>query len=144
MTQTAFSKITAALIAVLEADQPVAEMIYRARSRAVPEKVMTAISVQFLGAAPAPAAINGAPIDWTSKYTIECLARSKTDSGDEAIDPLLLGVFNRLSADTTLGGLVDNVGAPTIEADYSAEGERTGWVCLTYQIEHRTGNLTLE
>jgi hypothetical protein len=144
MAATVFSQISAALVNLLQAGTPVAEMIYRARSRTVPEKVMTAASVQFIGALPASAAIKGAPIDWVSKYTIECLARSKTEAGDEAVDPLLLEVFKRIAADTTLGGLVDHISDPTIEADYSAEGEKTGWMCLTYTVEHRTENATLE
>jgi hypothetical protein len=141
---TAFFKITTALMDVLRADPPVSPAIYRARNRHIPEKNGTALNVQFNGGIPQPGAISGAPVDWTSKFTIECFARSNTVGGDESVDPLLLEVFKRIAADSTLGGLVDNVGVPMIEAEYSAEGEKTGWVCMTYPIEHRTQNLTLE
>jgi hypothetical protein len=145
MRTSAFSKITAALVEMLRADPPLAEVVYRARSRVVPEKAATAINVQFNGALPSASVIAGAPIDWVSKFSIECLARgSVTVGSDEAMDPLLLGVFDRIAADRTLGGLVDDIGEPMIEADYSAEGEKTGWVCLTYPVEHRTQNSTLE
>lgn len=144
MMQTAFFKITTALIAVLQADPPVSANIYRARSRQVPEKADTALNIQFNGGIPQGGAINGAPVDWLSKFSIECFARSKTLGGDESVDPLLMEVFNRIAADTTLGGLVDNVGLPMIEAEYSADGDKTGWICMTYPIEHRTTNLTLE
>jgi hypothetical protein len=103
------------------------------------------ISVQFDGARPQSGAINGTPVDWTSQFSIECFARAAaSEENDEAVDPLLKAVYERLAADTTLGGLVFDVGVPMIEAEYTAEGERTGWVRMTYPIEHRTENSTLE
>lgn len=144
MAATAFFKITSALIAVLSAAPPVSSNIYRARDRHVPEKNGTALNVQFNGALPEEGAINGAPVDWRSKFTVECFARSTTLGGDAAVDPLVLEVFRRIAADTTLGGLVSHVGYPLIEAEYTAEGDRTGWVCMTYPVEHRTTDLILE
>jgi hypothetical protein len=54
-----------------------------------------------------------------------------------------LGVYGRLAQDTTLGGLVDDIGEPMLEAEYSSEGKKTGWIRMTYVIQHRTENLTL-
>lgn len=145
MPPSAFTRITMALVELLEVDPPVADVIFRARTRPVPKNAGSAINVQFSSGRPAEGVINGAPVDWMSKFTIECLARAAADqSPDDAVDPLLTAVYERIAADTTLGGLVDHIGAPAIEAEYSAEGERTGWVCLTYPIEHRTQNLNLE
>jgi hypothetical protein len=145
MPSSAFSKITGALVQLLDMEPPIADVIYRARSRVVPQSVFRAINVQFNGGMPAPGAITGAPVDWTSKFSIECFARAATsENNDEAVDPLLMAVYSRIAADTTLGGLVDNVGEPLIEAEYSADGERTGWICMTYPIEHRTQQSTLE
>jgi hypothetical protein len=145
MPPSAFSKITTALVGLLSAEPPVAASVYRSRSRVVPERIATAINVQFNGAMPAPGAIAGAPVDWTSRFSIECFARAAAaENNDEAVDPLLMAVYSRIASDTTLGGLVDYVGEPLIEAEYSAEGERTGWVCMTYPIEHRTQQSTLE
>lgn len=145
MSPSAFSNITRILKLVLEADPPIADAIYRARSRVVPQSINRAISVQFDGAIPQSGAINGAPIDWTSRFSIECFARAAaSEDNDEAVDPLLKAVYERLAADTTLGGLVADVGVPLIEAEYTAEGERTGWVRMTYPIEHRTEQSTLE
>lgn len=144
MTSTAFFKITSALVAAVSAEPPVSPNIYRGRDRYVPTSNATAVNVQFNGGMPNEGAISGAPVDWRSKFSIECFARSTTLSGDEAVDPLVAEVFSRIAADTTLGGLVDDIGYPLIEADYSADGERTGWVSMTYLIEHRTTDLSLE
>lgn len=143
MSVTAFYAITTALIAVLQTNPPVSPNIYRARDRQVPEQDDSAIVVQYEGGTPTLGAIRGAPVDWLSKFTVECFARSSSDTADLAVDPLLLGVYGRIAADTTLGGLVDDIGAPMIEAEYSTEGKKTGWVRMTYAISHRTQNLTL-
>lgn len=141
---TAFFKITSALIALLNQAPAVSANIYRARDRHVPEQNATALNVQFEKGFPERGAITGAPIDWKSKFTIECYARSKTADGDESVDPLMLAVFARLAANPTLGSLVSDIGAPYIEAEYGADGTKTGWVRMTYPIEHRTQNSSLE
>lgn len=141
---SAFFKITSALIALLQADPPVSPAIYRARERAVPEKAETAVNVQWNGAIPESGALHGSPIDWHSSFSIECFARSRSLVGDEAVDPLLEAVYERIGADPTLGGLVADISAPNIEADFDAEGEKTGWIRLTYQVQHRTANSTLD
>lgn len=144
MPTTAFFKITDAIVALLSQAPPVSPNIYRARDRQVPEKNETAVNVQFNNGLPFEATIFGAPVDWVSKYSVECFARSRDVAGDAAVDPLLLSVYNRLGADPTLSGLVFNVGAPSIEAEYTADGDKTGWVRLIFPVEHRTQNLTLE
>jgi hypothetical protein len=141
---SAFSSITTALIAVLSAEPALSANIFRARDRAMAEEYATAINVQCDGATPSDGAIAGAPVDWASTFSIECYARSAAASGDLAVDPLLDGVYARLAADTTLGGLVGYIGSPRLEFEYDAQGMKTGWVRMTYQIEHGTSNLTLE
>ena len=140
---TAFYGITSAIIAALQITPAIADTIYRARDRQVPEQDDSAINVQYEGGIPSPGAILGAPVDWTSKFSIECFARTTSGSADLAVDPLIEGVYARLAADTTLGGLVDDICVPMIEADYSTEGKKTGWVRMTYAILHRTQNLSL-
>ncbi len=61
-----------------------------------------------------------------------------------AVDPLLAGVAARIAADSTLGGLVADVWLAGLEAEYNAEGQKTGWIRMTYLVQHRTSNLTLE
>lgn len=141
---TAFFKIVSATKAALEADPPVCTTIYRSRPAAVPESLDRAVNVQWDQATALPAAIFGAPIDWSTRLNIECFVRGTTDSGDVLVDPLLEAVYGRLAADPTLGGLVEDLNIVSLEAENSAEGRKTGWVRITYQVQHRTENATLE
>lgn len=140
---SAFADITEAFIESLNAKPPVCAMIFRARDRQVPDGAAAALNVQFDGAVPDRGVIKGAPVDWLSRYTIECFARSVGSSPDVAVDSLMQAVYERLAGDSTLGGVVDDLGEPVIEAEYSAEGKRTGWVSLTYTVQHRTANLKM-
>lgn len=141
---TAFANITAAIVSLLKTEPAVSANIFRARDRQMAEEYANAINVQFEGTDPNPGAINGAPVDWNSKFSVECYARTSTTSPDLAVDPLIAAVYERIAADTTLGGLVTDIGSPIIDAEYSAEGQKTGWVRMTYPILHRTSNLTLD
>lgn len=137
---TAFAQIVGAVIAALKASPAVCPLVDRARSTVVPEQAEKAVSVQWEGAQPDLATIFGAPIDWQSRLTIECFARSVTESGDLAVDPLLEAVTTRLARDPTLGGLVGDLRIAGLEAENTAEGKKTGWVRLTYIADHRTYN----
>lgn len=141
---TAFSAITAAFVARLEADPPVAEKITRADRRRVEDETEQAVNVQFDGAVPEAGAIKGAPVDWQSRIIVECKVRSSSTTGDVAVDYLLQTVYARLAADTTLGGLVEDIGVPIIESAYDAQGQKTGWMQMTYTVLHRTTENTLE
>lgn len=144
MSITAFASITGALVALLEADPPVSANIFRARDRELAEQFPDAVNIQFDGANPEEGAIYGAPVDWISQFTIECWARSTSQRPDLAVDPLMLEIYNRIAADTTLGDTVERIGMPTIRAEYTEDNKKTGWVRMTYPVEHRTANLTLE
>lgn len=141
---TAFSKIVAAVISALSAGPAVCDTIYRARVRELPDQVDQAVNVFFTGALPEAGAINGAPVDWSTRLVVECYARSTTDEGDVAVDPVFQRVYERLAQDSTLGGLVDDFAIAGIEAENTAEAKRTGWVRLSYNVQHRTSNLTLD
>lgn len=146
MSLTAFATITGALFELMRADPPVSASITRARDRDNPlaEQFDDAVNIQFDGGLPSTGAILGAPVDWESRYTIEMFARTTSTTADLAVDPLMHEIYRRLLADTTLGGLVDEIGVPTIEAEYTAEQKKTGWVRMTLPVKHRTTNLTLE
>lgn len=141
---TVFVDITAAFVATLAAAPAVSKNIFRARERVLAEEHITALNVQFDGAEPYAGAMHGAPVDWRSKITVECYARSSITSGDLAVDPLLAAAYARLAADTTLKGLVADIGYPQIEAENDSQGQKTGWIRMTYAVEHRTNNLTLD
>jgi hypothetical protein len=140
---TAFFKVVSAVVATLLAQPRVCTAIYRARTMVVSEQDDEAVTVQWEQAMPSGATISGAPIDWTTRITVECFARSVRDSGDMAVDPLLERVYERLAADPTLGGIVGDLVIAGVEAENSTEGKKTGWVRLTYIAEHRTDNLLI-
>lgn len=144
MSLTAFATITGALEMLMRVEPPVSANIFRARDREMAEQYEDAVSVQFDGATPMRGAIKGAPVDWVSSFTIDLWRRTTTTSADLAVDPLLLAIYARIAADTTLGGLVDDIDVPTIQAEYTAEQQKTGWIRMTYPVTHRTSNLTLE
>lgn len=142
---TAFADLTAAIKSSLEQAPAVCDTILRARDRRVPESKQRAINITFVGARPVEGEINGAPIDWQTTVVVECYAKAAADeSADVPLDELVGTVFARLAADHTLGGLVDDISAPTIEADFDSLGERTGWAAMKYTVLHRTANNTLE
>lgn len=141
---TTFSNIVQAFKSKLEQAPAVCANVYVSRDRQVPDTVNEAIHIEFSSAVPRVAVIQGAPIDWVSKITVDCMARSKTLSGADAVDSLFKKVFERLASDTTLGSVVADIGYPVIESDYESNGQKTGLIRLTYQVEHRTTNLTLD
>lgn len=140
---TAFSQIVKAILDRLEESPAVCQNIYRARERSIPEQDPLAVNVQFEAAIPQPGVISGAPIDWHSRVSVDCYSRSVAESGDVSIDPLFSSVYERLASDPSLGQLVGDIGTPSIEAENTAEGKKTGWVRLTYIIQHRTYGSTL-
>lgn len=139
---TAFSKVVSAVIAKLADSPAVCKSINRARAHVVPEQEDEAISVQWEQALPQSGTIAYAPIDWSTRITVDCYARSGVvgTTGDVVVDPLLERVYERLAADPTLGGMVDDLVVAGIEAENTAEGKKTGWVRLTYIAQHRTEN----
>lgn len=140
---TAFAQIVGAIIASLQAAPAVCDRIDRARSSLVPEQADQAVSVQWEQTRPEAFVIKGAPLNWETRVTIECFARSVRDPGDLAVDGLLSAVVARLAQDSTLGGLVGDLRITGIEAENSTEGKKTGWVRLTYIADHCTSNSTL-
>jgi hypothetical protein len=140
---TQFSQIVGAIVTALQATPAVCPKVYRARPDSVPEQFDQAVNVQWEQGIAGFGTIHGAPIDWTTKVSVECFARSQTDTGDVAVDPLLSAVFARLAQDTTLGGLVADLNVAGVEAENSSDGKKTGWVRLTYIAQHRTDNGTL-
>lgn len=141
---TAFSKVVSAVIAALAANPPVcpSRAIHRARTIVMSDQDDEAISVQWENSLPQAGTITGAPIDWQTRVTVECFARSASmgATGDVVVDPLLERVYERLAANPTLGGMVDDLVIAGVEAENTAEGKKTGWVRLTYLAQHRTEN----
>lgn len=140
---TQFSQIVGAIVASLQAAPAVCQKVYRARPDSIPDELDLAVNVQWDKGLAGLGTIHGAPIDWTTQISIDCYARSRTDTGDVAVDPLLSAVFERLAQDSTLGGLIADLNVAGIEAENASDGKKTGWVRLTYIAQHRTDNGTL-
>lgn len=140
---TAFAQIVSAVIGALKADPPVCNLVDRARATVVPDQTDKAVSVQWEQSLPQQGTICGAPLDWQTRITVECLARSVKDPGDLAVDSLIFSVVERLALDTTLSGLIADLRIVGLEAENTNEGKKTGWVRLTYIAEHRTNNGSL-
>jgi len=138
--RTSFSKVVSAVIAALSAEPPVCKAIYRARQAAIPAQDEQAIVVQWEQAVPAAGTFQGAPIDWTTRLTVECYARSTDpdDNGDQAVDPLLASVYERLAAHATLDGISCDLSVAGIQVETAVDGNKTGWVRIVYTADHRT------
>lgn len=137
---TAFSQIVDAIVAKLKAGTPVSASIQRGNTGQIPDSCANAVNVFWEASQPEEGTIAGAPVDWQTRIIVDCYARSVSQTGDVAVDPVTQAVYERIAADTTLGGLVSHVGAPGIDGEFDAASQRTGWTRLTYIIEHRTQN----
>ncbi|MDQ2821937.1 MAG: hypothetical protein M3Y65_16345 [Pseudomonadota bacterium] len=144
MKQSAFMDIVDRLIEIVQADPPISPNVFRARDRSLAEQYDTAIAIEWSGSDPYQGAIKGAPVDRDSVFTVECWARTTTQTSDLAVDPLMVAIHARIMADTTLGGLVSDVAEPRQMPENTAEKKKTGWVVQPFVITHRTTNLTLE
>jgi hypothetical protein len=141
---TAFGSIVAGIVTRLQAAPAVSAQVYRARLKPVAAQSDTAVVVRIRSSSAAPFAILNGPTDWDTLIDIECYARSATLSPDAAADELLGAVYDRLSADPTLGGLVMDLGVTDLQYDFAAEADQMACVTLTLKALHRTNNLSLE
>lgn len=140
----AFDQVVAAFVAKLEESPAVCGLIINSDDRPVGDDANEAVNVFFDVAQPQPLTINGAPIDWTTRVTVDCFARSKTLPARKAPSELAKKVFERLAVDPTLGNDGWFIGYPSIETDADAQSQRAGLIRLTYRVEHRTSANILE
>lgn len=143
---TAFGAIVAGIKTALEASPAVSPQVDRARLHAVPESRETAVVIRLDAAEAERFAILNGPIDWDTNIFIECYARSAgaTQTADVAVDALLGGVWARLAADTTLGGLVMDLLPVSLEYDFDGKADDMACVTLLMRALHRTNNPSLE
>jgi hypothetical protein len=141
--KTGFLSITEAVVALLTAELGNGVRITQADDRPVPERDVAAVNVQFNSGVP-EASLFGAPVDWNSRFIVDVYARTSTETPDAAVDQLLYRVHSALAADPTLDGAATDTGQPVIEAEFSSEAKKTGWIRMTYPVQHRTASFTLE
>lgn len=142
--ELAFDQVVAAFVAKLEELPAVCNTILNSDDRPIGDDVTEAVNVFFDVSQPQPLTINGAPIDWVTRITVDCFARSKTLPGRKAPSALAKKVFERLAVDPMLGNEDWYIGLPSIETDADAQSQRAGMMRLTYRVEHRTSANILE
>lgn len=142
--ELAFNQVVDAFVAKLEEAPAVCNVILNSDDRPVADDVNEAVNVFFDVAQPQPLTISGAPIDWVTRVTVDCFARSKVLTGRKAPSELAKKVFERLAVDPTLGNDGWFIGYPSIETDTDAQSQRVGMIRLTYRVEHRTSANILE
>ena len=136
---SAFSEVVDAVVAVLSSAPSLANQVVAEEVRQVADSTRTLINVYWKSALPEEAVVNG-PSDWQLQLCIDALARSKSQSGGKAVDDMMIHIVDRISADSTLGGLVIDCGLPRIDLEFDEAGQKTGWVQLTYIVKIRTNH----
>lgn len=140
---TAFAAIVGALVASLQAAPAVSANVYRARLRAVPELVRSALVVRLQSSEADSNTLAGSPIDFTTRVAVECYAKSSTLSADLAVDDLLQAAYTRLMTDPSLGGTVMDINLTGVQFDFDADAEQLACATLTLEVLHRTSGITL-
>jgi hypothetical protein len=141
---TVFAGIVTAAVAALNSGAPVSANVCRARVRALPESWQTAVSVRMQGADFERFTMRGAPVNVDTQLVVECYARSTTLQPDQAADALLGSVYARLALDPTLGGLVADLEAQSLEYDFESLADQAACISITYLVRHRAQSLSLE
>lgn len=134
-----FESIVEAFVTELEKAPTLSGKVTNTSTRAVSESVDVAVNVSFDGAKPTAGAINGAPVDWNVRVAVDLYAKS-----DLAMSALLKTVYERIAADRSLSGLVDDAGEPDIEPVYDAAAQRSRFYRLTYYVQCRTNNNAID
>jgi hypothetical protein len=142
---TAHIAVRSAVVAALQAAPALAGgRIYVGRRRTLSRSDASALIVRLAGSDSNPGAVRGAPVDWRTGVVVEAYARSATGDPEQAAWDLHAQVFDRLQADSTLAGAVDDVATPTFgEADREDEDDSLAALTAVYQILHRTTANTL-
>ncbi|MBA4341152.1 MAG: hypothetical protein C0423_03245 [Methylibium sp.] len=111
----------------------------------LPQDTSAGISVELVRSLPSEVVLSGAVVDWATQVRISCAARSdgRTAAG-RASRALHAQVYQRLMADPSLGGVVDNIGQPRLTSEAALIGSRLGVLHADYTFQHRSDGATLE
>ncbi|MGL6290683.1 MAG: hypothetical protein ACRC2H_08370 [Silanimonas sp.] len=142
---TAHIAVRSAVVAALSAPPALANgNIYVGRRRTLSKADTRALIVRLAGSDSNPGAIRGAPVDWRTGVVIEAYARESTGDPEQAVWDLHQQVFDRLQADSTLAGAVDDIATPSFgEADREDEDDALAAITALYPVLHRTTANTL-
>ena len=142
MTTSLLNAAATAIVASLSSATPVCASITRVKLSPVSQATPLALVVRPLRADPLERNLSGVPISWAVHVECEAYARaSGATSPDQAVDPLVLAVYQRLTLDPTLGGACVGLKPEAVTYDFDADGDKT--VCATlnfivYQFDPTT------
>lgn len=144
MSATAFDDVVDAFKAVLQQNPAVCPVVESDQVDQIPEEAAQAVEVEWMGAVPQEAGIEGQPIEWNARVRVGLYARKTGSSARSDAGTLLSSVFARLAANPSLGlGDAVYIYPPTLDASAARQGERMAGVDLLYPVRVRTEGLTL-
>lgn len=136
-----------AVVALLKAEPAIAGgRVYSARTRAIPADVSTAVNVRLERSTSQLASVIGGRTSWSTLIVVECYAKLDGASADEAADPLLEAMFERLASDPSLGGQamsVEPLEGDTLSWDFDALDSNMACVTAKFVVKHQTTGRTL-
>lgn len=133
--------------AILLAAPPVAQVVSRRTSRPVDIDVDTVVRVRLGPSRGAAMALSGgAPVDWDLTLITDCMARTGAAlAPDQAVDPVVVAVYARLLADTTLAAAGYHVMPEfAIQPDQEELDERIGQASVIFTVRCRTPYASIE
>jgi hypothetical protein len=137
--------LTAAVGVLKQSPAIAAGNVFRGRRRPVDDTIDELVAVRFGGSTPDRGSINGAPVDWTTVIRFDCYARgTPLLSGDERALALHAAAWNRLFANTSLGGQVMDMSPASIDTEDDELDTSLACAIGAVQVLHRTGAYTLE
>lgn len=142
---TAFAGLTTALVqALVQAPALAGGRVFPNRLRPIPDDRATAVVVRIGQRSQAQEIVLGA-YDWTTPFSVECIARGTSGLDPQAaVDALLADVWARLYAlDITALGAMSVTVNPAIE--WSVDEADSSYICASIQLDvaHRTPLATL-
>ena len=137
-----------AVVALLKVEPAIAGgRVYRNRARTLSTSTHNAVVVRIERSASQLAQVQGGRTSWSTLIAIDCYGRD-TDGAllGSTADLVVEGVFARLDADSSLGGLamdVEPLDGETLAWD--VEELETGMACITarFFVKHQTTGRTL-
>ena len=136
-----------AVAALLQGDPGLANVrVFENRDYRLPAEQAVGIWVFRETSEPARGAINGAPIDWTTRLRVVVKARSvpQAATAEVAADTVATTAYAAVMANQQLGGLSSDLEAGPLTW-FQEETETNVAVCeMEFTVHHRTSSNTLE
>jgi hypothetical protein len=91
--------------------------------------------------------IEGNPIDWVTQINVHCFASNAGSSARPAVNTLARKVYERLAADKAVGlpaATGTFIGEPQFTWETDKADRRYARCTLSYRVQHRTANLSLD